>query len=86
MQQMGIWYYEISVPEDKKKYSKTKPIQNEESAEISQWWNNRKETGWAWKVNINDIVKENGNGSVSVNPDIKTQIAKVSLNIRNQQY
>jgi len=66
-----IWYYEISVPEDKKKYSKTKPIQNEEFAEISQWWSNRKETEWAWKVNINDIVKENGNGSVSVNLDIK---------------
>jgi type I restriction enzyme M protein len=66
-----IWYYEIPVPDEKKKYSKTKPIQHEEFIEIKEWWNNRKETEWAWKADIKDIVKENGNGIVSINLDLK---------------
>jgi type I restriction enzyme M protein len=66
-----IWYYEIPVPDEKKKYSKTKPIQPEEFIEIKEWWNNRKETEWAWKADIKDIVKENGNGIVSINLDLK---------------
>jgi len=74
-----IWYYEIPVADDKKKYSKTKPIQNEEFTEITQWWNNRTETEWAWKVNIKDIVKENGNGLPVVNLDIKNPNKKSEL-------
>jgi type I restriction enzyme M protein len=74
-----IWYYEIPVANDKNKYSKTKPIQIEEFSEITQWWNNREESEWAWKVNIKDIVKENGNGLPVVNLDIKNPNRKSEL-------
>ncbi len=66
-----IWYYEIAVPSDKKKYSKTKAIQIEEFDDITNWWTNRKETDWAWKVNIKDILKESDKGTPIVNLDIK---------------
>lgn len=66
-----IWYYEIPVADGKNKYSKTKPIQPAEFNNITTWWNKRTETKWAWKVDINDIVKEQENGTVSVNLDIK---------------
>jgi len=74
-----IWYYEIPVADDKNKYSKTKPIQIEEFSEITQWWNNREESEWAWKVNIKDIVKENSNGLPVVNLDIKNPNRKSEL-------
>lgn len=74
-----IWYYEIPVADNKKKYSKTKPIQNEEFTEITDWWNKRVETEWAWKVNIKDIVKENDNGVPVVNLDIKNPNKKSEL-------
>lgn len=79
----NIWYYEIPVPEGKKKYSKTKPIQLVEFNEISEWWNNRSETQCAWKVSINDIVKKLPNGAVSVNLDIKNPNKKSEMEYVN---
>lgn len=67
-----IWYYELLPPDDKKKYSKTKPIQFEEFDELKKWWNKREENGKAWKVSIADIVKDDENGKlINVNLDIK---------------
>ncbi len=54
-----IWYYEHRLPEGQKSYSKTKPIQVEEFNPIKEWWNDRKETGICWKVNINTIKERN---------------------------
>ena len=50
-----IWYYEHKLPEGQKSYSKTKPIQFKEFQPIIEWWNNRKESDVAWKVNIEDL-------------------------------
>lgn len=50
-----IWYYEHKLPQGQKSYSKTKPIQFEEFKPLIEWWNNRKESDVAWKVNINDL-------------------------------
>jgi type I restriction enzyme M protein len=50
-----IWYYEHKLPEGQKSYSKTKPIQFSEFRPIIDWWNNRKESEVAWKVNVNDL-------------------------------
>ena len=50
-----IWYYEHKLPEGKKSYSKTKPIQFEEFEGLIKWWNKREENDQAWKVNINDL-------------------------------
>lgn len=44
------WYYEQPLPEGRKNYTKTAPIQFEESAVPIKWWGKRKETDNAWKV------------------------------------
>ncbi|HIP48347.1 MAG TPA: hypothetical protein EYG92_05210 [Lutibacter sp.] len=50
-----IWYYEHRLPEGQKSYSKTKPIRFEEFKPLIEWWNNRKESEVAWKVNIEEL-------------------------------
>ena len=51
-----IWYYEHTLPEGQKSYSKTKPIRREEFKPIEDWWDNRQESERAWKVDIQTIV------------------------------
>ncbi len=67
----NIWFYEIAVPDDRKKYSKTKPLQSRELEIVKEWWNDRNETDWAWNVKIEDILGEDKNGNITVNLDIK---------------
>ena len=50
-----IWYYEHQLPEGLKNYSKTKPIKFEDFLKLQEWWNDRKENNYAWKVSIKEI-------------------------------
>jgi len=54
-----IWYYEHTLPEGQKAYSKTKPIRIEEFEPIKQWWKNRKKSESAWKVSMQTIIDRN---------------------------
>jgi type I restriction enzyme M protein len=54
-----VWYYEHRLPEGQKAYNKTKPIQAKEFAPIKTWWNDRKESDIAWKVDIQTIIDRN---------------------------
>src|SRR3990172_6198438 len=54
-----VWYYEHPLPEGKKNYTKTQPIQFDEFKPLLSWWKNRKENEQAWKVPVKSIV-ENG--------------------------
>lgn len=66
-----IWYYEIPLPEGKKNFTKTQPIQYEEFADCIAWWNNRTESERAWKVPAADLlVRDHAGGVVSVNLDV----------------
>ena len=69
-----IWYYETPLPEGRKNYTKTKPMQFEEFADCIKWFNakRRKENGHAWKVAAKGVLQyaEDGN-LLSVNLDIK---------------
>jgi type I restriction enzyme M protein len=47
-----IWYYELPLPEGRKKYNKTAPLQFEEFAPIQAWWKARDEGPQAWKVDF----------------------------------
>jgi type I restriction enzyme M protein len=47
-----IWYYEFPLPEGKKNYTKTAPIQYEEFADCIKWWGKRKTNEQVWKVNF----------------------------------
>ena len=54
-----VWYYEHKLPEGQKAYNKTKPIQAKEFDPIKKWWNDRKESDIAWKVDIQTIIDRN---------------------------
>ena len=67
-----IWYYQMPLPEGRKKYTKTKPMQYEEFANCIKWWSNREEGLCAWKVKTDDLLKVDDDGKlISVNLDIK---------------
>jgi type I restriction enzyme M protein len=51
-----IWYYEHPLPEGRKNYTKTAPIQFEEFANCLAWWKNREENENAWKVPIAELL------------------------------
>ena len=75
-----IWYYEMPLPEGRKNYTKTKPIQYEEFAECLAWWKKRKENGRAWKVKAAEFIKTDDDGNLlSVNLDIKNPNAAEAL-------
>ena len=54
-----VWYYEHKLPEGQKAYNKTRPIQAKEFNPIKTWWNDRKESEIAWKVDIKTIIDRN---------------------------
>ena len=56
-----IWYYEQTLPEGVKNYTKTKPIRIEEFSDCLTWWSNRIENDHAWRVPIEKVVVDNFN-------------------------
>jgi type I restriction enzyme M protein len=78
-----IWYYELSLPEGRKNYTKTKPLAFEEFADCIAWWprDKREENEHTWRVPAADVLKhgEDGDGPVSVNLDIKNPNAAEAL-------
>jgi type I restriction enzyme M protein len=53
------WYYEHPLPEGRKNYTKTQPLQYEEFGPMRAWWESRVENERAWRVPVERIV-ENG--------------------------
>jgi type I restriction enzyme M protein len=61
-----VWFYELPLPEDRKRYTKTKPLRFEEFAECQAWWGGtdrvgREETEHAWRVPIANIELDGWN-------------------------
>jgi type I restriction enzyme M protein len=56
-----VWYFEHPYPEGVKSYNKTKPIHIKEFDLEKDWWNNREESKYAWKVSVEDIIARNYN-------------------------
>jgi type I restriction enzyme M protein len=71
-----IWYYELPLPEGRKNYSKTKPMQFEEFADCIAWWDNRQEGERAWKVSVDEVVKNNYNLDIK-NPNGKKDLEQL---------
>ncbi len=65
-----VWYYELPLPEGRKGYSKTKPLQFEEFADCIAWWDNRIENEHAWKVPVEQLLANDCNLDVK-NPNNK---------------
>lgn len=56
-----VWYYEHPLPEGRKNYTKTQPIQYEEFADCIAWWKKRQENERAWKVPAAELLANNCN-------------------------
>jgi type I restriction enzyme M protein len=56
-----VWYYEHPLPEGRKNYTKTQPLQYEEFAPLLTWWNARGENERAWKVPVAELLASNCN-------------------------
>ena len=56
-----VWYYEHPLPEGRKNYTKTAPLQFEEFAPCQAWWTHREENQRAWKVPAAEILATNCN-------------------------
>ena len=56
-----VWYYEHALPEGRKNYTKTQPIQFEEFAALKAWWDQREQTERAWKVSGAELLANNCN-------------------------
>jgi type I restriction enzyme M protein len=67
-----IWYYEHTLPDGVKAYSKTKPIRIEEFDPIKKWWNKRKESEVSWKVPMQTIIERNYDLDIK-NPNKKVE-------------
>lgn len=75
-----IWFYEHPLPEGRKQYTKTQPLQFEEFAPCQAWWSRREENERAWKARVEDVVKYDETGNlVSINLDLKNPNSKNDL-------
>jgi type I restriction enzyme M protein len=74
-----VWYYEQPLPEGRKNYTKTAPIQFEEFAPLIAWWDQpgpgtkRNENEHAWKVPAAELLA-NGCNLDRKNPRAKEDI------------
>jgi type I restriction enzyme M protein len=75
-----IWYYEQPLPEGRKNYTKTQPMQYEEFSDCIAWWKNRIENDRAWRVPVQNVLNYEGDGRlVSVNLDLKNPQGKIDF-------
>ncbi|WP_313501058.1 class I SAM-dependent DNA methyltransferase [Kaistella carnis] len=63
------WYYEMPYPDGIKNYSSTRPIDISHFDDIKEWWFNRTENNYAWKVSFKEIKNRN------FNLDVKNKIS-----------
>jgi len=78
-----VWSYEQPLPEGRKNYTKTAPIQFEEFAPCIKWWKKRGENDHAWKISAKDLLEYNEDGSIrAVNLDRKNPRGKEDITHR----
>ncbi len=65
-----VWFYEHPLPEGRRQYTKTQPLQFEEFRACLDWSHKRKGTNYAWKVSVAELL------STGCNLDRKNPNAK----------
>ncbi|WP_420135196.1 N-6 DNA methylase, partial [Rhodopseudomonas sp.] len=68
-----VWYYEQPLPEGRKNYTKTQPMQFDELGGCMAWWAKREESNQAWKVPVGELL------DAGCNLDRKNPRAKVDF-------
>jgi type I restriction enzyme M protein len=68
-----VWFYEQPLPEGRKNYTKTQPLQYEEFGRLLTWWNRREVNAQAWKIPAAEILA-NGCNLDRKNPTAKEDI------------
>jgi type I restriction enzyme M protein len=55
-----IWYYQVPLPEGRKKFTKTMPMQVDDMAECQKWFTAKKRvaTDQAWKIDFKSLLKK----------------------------
>jgi type I restriction enzyme M protein len=56
-----VWYYEQPLPEGRKNYTKTQPLQFDDFTDCMKWWNKREKSDQAWKVSVQELLDANCN-------------------------
>jgi type I restriction enzyme M protein len=69
-----VWYYEQPLPEGRKNYTKTAPIQFDDFVDCLAWWKKREEGERAWKVPVAELLANSCNLDRK-NPRAKEDIA-----------
>lgn len=75
----GTWFYELTIADGRKKYSKTKPILFSEFSSCINWWNNRKENEHAWFVKNEELMLRHYDFDIK-NPNSVKQIDERNIN------
>jgi type I restriction enzyme M protein len=73
-----VWFYEVAVPDGRKTFTKTRPIQWEDFQPCIDWWSNRKTGDWAWKIPAQEILSTGANLDRS-NPRLDRTLESRSL-------
>ena len=73
---IDVWFYELPLPEGRKNFTKTAPMQYEEFAACQRWWVDREENDTAWKVPASELLAADCNFDRK-NPRKKEDIAHV---------
>lgn len=71
-----VWYYELALPEGRKNYTKTKPLQFEEFADCMAWWKERAEGERAWRIAAEQIATNGYNLDIK-NPNGKKDLEQL---------
>jgi type I restriction enzyme M protein len=69
-----VWFYEQPLPQGRKNYTKTQPLQYEEFTPLLAWWNAREVNAHAWKLPAAEILAQ-GTNLDRKNPVVKDDIA-----------
>jgi len=81
-----IWYYEQPLPEGRKQYTKTKPMQFEEFTDCLAWWHRREENDRAWRVPITQVLQYSQDGSLlSANLDLENPNGEATVDHRHPE-
>jgi type I restriction enzyme M protein len=56
-----IWFYEVSPPPGSSRYSRRRPLRDEDLADCLKWWGQRAPSSRAWRVGVEEIATQDFN-------------------------